>query len=321
MRKKQFKTESQKLLDMMINSIYTHKEIFLRELISNASDAIDKLYFRSLTDREIKLDKSDYIISIVPNKSSRTLTISDNGCGMTKDELENNLGTIAKSGSFDFKRDNGKTDDVDIIGQFGVGFYSAFMVADRISVRSRVFGETEANLWESEGASGYTISECEKESFGTEITLHIKEDTEDEKYSDFLEEYRLRGLVKKYSDYIRYPIKMPVTKRKIKDGTENEYESYTETETLNSMIPLWKRSQSEVSDEEYKSFYTDKFFDYEAPLKVITQKSEGTATYTALLFIPSHASYNYYTKDYEKGLELYSSGVMIMDKCSDLLPD
>ncbi len=321
MRKKQFKTESQKLLDMMINSIYTHKEIFLRELISNASDAIDKLYFRSLTDNDVKLEKGDYAISIKPDKSRRTLTISDNGCGMTADELENNLGTIAKSGSFDFKRDNEKRDDVDIIGQFGVGFYSAFMVADKITVRSRVFGEPTANVWESEGASGYTVSECEKESFGTEITLYIKEDTDDEKYSDFLEEYRLRALVRKYSDYIRYPIKMPVSKSRLKDGSDKEYESYTETEILNSMIPLWKRSESEVSEDEYKSFYTDKFFDYEAPLKVITQKSEGTATYTALLFIPSHAPYNYYTKDFEKGLELYSSGVMIMEKCADLLPD
>jgi len=321
MRKKQFKTESQKLLDMMINSIYTHKEIFLRELISNASDAIDKLYFRSLTDSEVKLERGDYAISIKPDKASRTLVISDNGCGMTAEELENNLGTIAKSGSFDFKRDNGKSDDVDIIGQFGVGFYSAFMVADKITVRSRVFGEEKGNIWESEGASGYTVSECEKESFGTEITLHIKKDCDDEKYSDFLEEYRLRALVRKYSDYIRYPIKMPVTKSRLKEGSENEYESYVEIETLNSMIPLWKRAENEVSEDEYKSFYTDKFFDYEAPLKVITQKSEGTATYTALLFIPSHAPYNYYTKDYEKGLELYSSGVMIMERCQDLLPD
>ncbi len=321
MRKKQFKTESQKLLDMMINSIYTHKEIFLRELISNASDAIDKLHFRSLTDSEVKIERGDYAITLKPDKDARTLTISDNGCGMTEDELETNLGTIAKSGSFDFKRDNEKTEDVDIIGQFGVGFYSAFMVADKITVKSRVYGCNTAYLWESEGASGYTISECEKESFGTEITLYIKPDTDDEHYSEFLEEFRLRGLVKKYSDYIRYPIKMNVTKQKLKDGSENEYESYTETEILNSMIPLWKRSASEIKEEEYNSFYTEKFFDYEAPLKVITQKSEGTATYTALMFIPSHAPFNYYTKDYEKGLELYSSGVMIMDKCSELLPD
>ena len=321
MKKKQFKTESQKLLDMMINSIYTHKEIFLRELISNASDAIDKLYFRSLTDSDVKLEKGDYKIMIKPDKEARTLTISDNGCGMSLEELENNLGTIAKSGSFDFKRDNGKNEEVDIIGQFGVGFYSAFMVADKITVRSRVFGEDSANVWESEGASGYTVSPCEKESFGTEIVLYIKEDSEEEKYSEFLEEYRIKSLIKKYSDYIRYPIKMPVTKSRLKEGSEKEYESYTEIETLNSMIPLWKRSAGEVNEEEYNSFYTDKFFDYEKPLKVITQKSEGTATYNALLFIPSHAPFNYYTKDYEKGLELYSSGVMIMEKCSELLPD
>lgn len=321
MKKKQFKTESQKLLDMMINSIYTHKEIFLRELISNASDAIDKLYFRSLTDESVTTKKDDYAITIKADKDARTLTISDNGCGMSAEELENNLGTIAKSGSFDFKRDNEKSDDVDIIGQFGVGFYSAFMVADKISVRSRVYGAEKANLWESEGASGYTVEECEKDDYGTEIVLSIKPDTDDEKYSEFLEEYRLRGLIKKYSDYIRYPIKMDVTHEKLKEGTKDEYESVTEVETLNSMVPLWKRAQGEVTDEEYKAFYTDKFFDYEAPAKVITQKSEGTATYTALMFIPAHAPFNYYTKEYEKGLELYSSGVMIMEKCSDLLPD
>ena len=321
MKKKQFKTESQKLLDMMINSIYTHKEIFLRELISNASDAIDKLYFRSLTDNNIIIGREDYAIRLAPNKSARTLTISDNGCGMSIDELENNLGTIAKSGSFDFKRDNGKTDDVDIIGQFGVGFYSAFMVADKITVRTRQYGEVSASIWESEGAGGYRIGECEKESFGTEIVLHIKEDSEEERYSEFLDEYRLRGLVRKYSDYIRYPIKMEVTKRKPKENAENEYEEYKEDEVLNSMIPLWKKSQSEVAEEEYNSFYTEKYYDYTAPARVITQKSEGTATYTALLFIPAHAPFNYYTKDYEKGLELYSSGVMIMEKCADLLPD
>ncbi len=321
MRKKQFKTESQKLLDMMINSIYTHKEIFLRELISNASDAVDKLYFKSLTDSSIPLSKNDYAIWIKPDKSARTLTISDNGIGMTEDELENNLGTIAKSGSFDFKRDNNESEGIDIIGQFGVGFYSAFMVASKIQVKSKPYGSDTAYLWESEGASGYTIQPCEKATFGTEITLFIKEDTEDENYSEFLEEYRIRGLIRKYSDYIRYPIKMDVENEKLKEGTENEYETVTETETLNSMIPLWKKSSSEVTDEEYASFYTDKFYDYEKPLKVITQKSEGTATYSALMFIPSHAPFNYYTKDYEKGLELYSSGVMIMEKCSDLLPD
>ena len=320
MKKKQFKTESKKLLDMMINSIYTHKEIFLRELISNASDALDKLYFRSLTDSSVVLSRSDYQINISADKAARTITISDNGCGMSADELEGNLGTIAKSGSFEFKRDNAQGEDVDVIGQFGVGFYSAFMVADKICVRSRVYGAQTAYIWESEGADGYTIAECEKESFGTEITLHIKEDSAEESYSDFLEEYKLRSLVKKYSDYIRYPIRMEVTRSKKKEDSE-EYEQVREIETLNSMIPLWKRPASEVSAEEYKSFYTEKFYDYEPAARVITQKSEGTATFSALMFIPSHAPFNYYTKDFEKGLELYSSGVMIMERCADLLPD
>lgn len=320
MKKKQFKTESKKLLDMMINSIYTHKEIFLRELISNASDALDKLYFRSLTDSSVALSRSDYSINLVADKEAGTLTVIDNGCGMTADELESNLGTIAKSGSFEFKRDNEQGEDVDVIGQFGVGFYSAFMVADKITVRSKVYGEPTAYVWESEGADGYTIAECDKETFGTEITLYIKDDTDEEKYSDFLDEYRIRGLIKKYSDYIRYPIKMAVTKSRKKEESD-EYESYVEVETLNSMVPLWKRPASEVTEEEYRAFYTEKFFDYQAPAKVITQRSEGTATFTALMFIPSHAPFNYYTKDYEKGLELYSSGVMIMERCSDLLPD
>ncbi len=321
MEKKQFKTESQKLLDMMINSIYTHKEIFLRELISNASDALDKLYFKSLTDSSIELNRSDYAIWISADKEARTLTITDNGCGMTKEELENNLGTIAKSGSFDFKRDNGKSEEVDIIGQFGVGFYSAFMVADRITVESRAYNSAAGYKWESSGADGYTIDECATDIFGTKITLFIKADTEDEKYSEFLDEYRIRALVKKYSDYIRYPIKMNVEKRLPKDNEDGKFETVSEIETLNSMTPIWKRAKSEVTPEEYNNFYTDKFYDYEAPLKVISQKSEGTATYNALLFIPSHAPYNYYTKDYEKGLELYSSGVMIMERCADLLPD
>ena len=320
MKKKQFKTESKKLLDMMINSIYTHKEIFLRELISNASDALDKLYFRSLTDSSVAISRQDYAITVTADKSSRTLTVSDNGCGMTAEELEANLGTIAKSGSFDFKRQNDQGEDIDVIGQFGVGFYSAFMVADKITVRTRVYGEDTAHIWESEGADGYSVGQCEKSGFGTEITLCLKEDTEDESYSDFLEEYRLRGLVKKYSDYIRYPIKMPVTKSRKKEGSE-EYESYTELETLNSMIPLWKRSASEVTDEEYRSFYTEKFFDYEAPARVITQKSEGTATFSALMFVPQRPAFDYYSGKFEKGLELYSSGVMIMEKCPDLLPD
>ena len=305
---------------MMIGSIYTHKEIFLRELISNASDAIDKLYFRSLTDGSVTIGRGDFAIFIEPDEKARTLTIADNGCGMTEAELDENLGTIAKSGSFDFKRDNDKTEDVDIIGQFGVGFYSAFMVADKIVVSTRPFGSETAYRWESSGADGYTVTECEKESFGTEIVLYIKEDTDEEKYSEYLSEYRLRALVKKYSDYIRYPIKMEVTDRKKKEDSD-DFETYKKLETLNSMIPIWKRAQGEVSDEEYNSFYTEKFYDYEPPIKVITQKSEGTVEFTSLLFIPRHAPYNYYTKDYEKGLELYSSGVMIMEKCPDLIPD
>ena len=321
MKKKQFKTESKKLLDMMIGSIYTHREIFLRELISNASDAIDKLYFRSLTDSGVTINRGDYAINILPDKSARTLTITDNGCGMSAEELENNLGTIAKSGSFEFKRDNEAAEDVDVIGQFGVGFYSSFMVAKKIIVRSKVWGESVAHIWESEGADGYTIGECDKNTFGTEIILYIKEDTEDEKYSEFLDEYRIRALVKKYSDYIRYPVKMPMTKQRLKENSDKDYESYTEIETLNSMVPLWKKSAGDVTEEEYRSFYSEKFYDYEAPAKVITQKSEGTATYSALLFVPAHAPFDYYTKEFEKGLELYSSGVMIMEKCPDLLPD
>ena len=320
MRKKNFKTESQKLLDMMINSIYTHKEIFLRELISNASDAIDKLYFRSLTDNNIIIGREDYQIRITPDKSARTLTISDNGCGMSLEELETNLGTIAKSGSFDFKREH-KGDEVDIIGQFGIGFYSAFMVADKITVRTRQYGNDVAHVWESEGASGYYVGECEKDGFGTEIILNIKEDREDEKYTEFLDEYRIRALVKKYSDYIRYPIKMQMTKRVPREGAEGEFDTIVDDEVLNSMIPLWKKSQSEVTDEEYNSFYRERYYDFDAPLRTITQNSEGTVTYTALLFIPSHIPFNYYTKDYERGLSLYSSGVMIMEKCPDLLPD
>ena len=314
MKKKQFKTESKKLLDMMINSIYTHKEIFLRELISNASDALDKLYFRSLTDDSVTLSRSDLRIFIEANKEDRTLSISDNGCGMTREELENNLGTIAKSGSFDFKRDEGANEEVDIIGQFGVGFYSAFMVADKITVISRPYGAEIAHLWESEGADGYIIEECEKQGFGTTVILHIKPDEDEEGYSEFLEEYRIRELVRKYSDYIRYPINMEVTRTA--DG-----ESHAELVTLNSMVPIWKRSASEVEKEEYDRFYSEKYFDREPPLRVISQRSEGTATFTALMFIPAHAPYNYYTKEFEKGLELYSSGVMIMERCAELLPD
>ena len=323
MAKKQFKTESKKLLDMMVNSIYTHKEIFLRELISNASDAIDKLYFRSLTDDSVKLTHDDYEIRLTADKTARTLTITDNGCGMTKDELENNLGTIAKSGSFDFKNDPEHKNDenVDIIGQFGVGFYSAFMVAEKITVQSRAYGLDEAFCWESEGADGYTVKPCEKDSFGTVITIYLKADTDDEKYSDYLEEYKLRSLIKKYSDYIRYPIRMLVEHKHLKEGSEDEYETVTEDETLNSMVPIWKKNAAEVTDEEYAQFYQDKFYDYEAPLRVIKQKAEGTSNFEALMFIPARAPFDYYSKDYEKGLQLYSSGVLIMDKCKDLLPD
>ena len=320
MEKKQFKTESKKLLDMMINSIYTHKEIFLRELISNASDALDKLYFRSLTDDSITQSRSEYAIHISADKLAGTLTISDNGCGMSAEELENNLGTIAKSGSFDFKKEGNSSEEVDIIGQFGVGFYSAFMVADKVTVYSKPYGEAIGHVWESTGAEGYTVEELDLEDHGTTIVLQIKVDTEEEKYSEFLEEYKIRSLIKKYSDYIRYPIKMEITRERKEEETD-AISTYTETETLNSMVPIWKRSAAEVSEEDYRSFYRDRFYDFEAPAKVITQKSEGTATFTALMFIPQHTPYNYYTKEYEKGLELYSSGVMIMEKCPDLLPD
>ena len=319
--KKQFKAESKKLLDMMINSIYTHKEIFLRELISNASDAVDKLYFRSLTDDSVNLSKDDFKIIITPDKDAGTLTIEDNGCGMTAEELENNLGTIAKSGSLDFKKNMDEKSDVEIIGQFGVGFYSAFMVADKVTVLSKAFGEEKANLWVSEGADGYTIEEAEKETAGTVITLYFKEDTEEDNYSDYLDTYRLTAIVKKYSDYIRYPVMMDVTTTKPSEDKEGEYEQVTETRTLNSMIPLWRKNKSEITEEEYNSFYSDKFYDFEKPAKVIHSKVEGQATYDALLYIPKRAPYDYYTKNFEKGLALYSNGVLIMDKCPDLLPD
>lgn len=321
MRTKQFKAESKKLLDMMINSIYTHKEIFLRELISNASDAMDKLYYRSLSDGITGLSRNDMQIRIDVNKDERTLTITDNGCGMTQQELEQNLGTIAKSGSLDFKTNNEQKEDVDIIGQFGVGFYSAFMVSDCVTVESRAYDSDEAWKWVSKGAEGYTIEPCEKEDHGTVITLHIKPDTENEDYSVYLESYTISTIVKKYSDYIRYPICMDVETRKLKEGSEDEYETVVETKTLNSMVPIWKKNKNEVTDEEYKSFYREKFFDYEDPAKVIHSKVEGSVTYSALLYIPSHAPFDYYSKEYEKGLQLYSSGVMIMDKCADLLPD
>ncbi len=321
MAKKQFKTESKKLLDMMINSIYTHKEIFLRELLSNASDAIDKLYYLSLTDSSISISKDSFEIKLSVDKENRTIIIEDNGIGMTKDELENNLGVIAKSGSYDFKNNAEQKEDIDIIGQFGVGFYSAFMVSDDISVLSRAHGEESAYLWRSSGLDGYTVTESQKDDCGTVITLHIKEDTDDEAYSEFLDSYRIRALVKKYSDYLRYPIKMDVEKSVLKEGSENEYETVTQTATLNSMIPLWKKSASDCTDEQYAGFYKEKFMDYEEPLKVIHSRFEGTTSTDVLLFIPKHAPFDYYTKDFEKGLQLYSSGVLIMDKCRELLPD
>ncbi len=320
MAKKQFKTESKKLLDMMINSIYTHKEIFLRELISNASDALDKLYYRSLTDATVTQEKDGYEIRLTPDKEARTLTVSDTGCGMSREDLETNLGTIAKSGSYDFKQDEEAKEKVDIIGQFGVGFYSAFMVADRITVTSRVYGAEEAYMWQSSGVDGYTVEPCEKDTAGTEIVLHLRENTEDENYDEFLEEYRLRALIRKYSDYIRYPIRMQVSESRKKEDSD-EYETVQTEATLNSMVPLWKREAGDITKEEYDSFYQEKCGDYEAPLKVIHTKSEGGATFRSLLFIPSHAPYDYYTKSYEKGLALYSSGVMITEKCGDLLPD
>ena len=332
MENKQFKAESKRLLDLMINSIYTNKEIFLRELISNASDAIDKLYYRSLTDKNVKVNKDDLYIRITPNKEARTLTIEDNGCGMSKDELEENLGTIAKSGSLAFKeaakaKENAeKEDDVNIIGQFGVGFYSAFMVASKVRVESKCYGAEKAYAWESEGAEGYTIDECDKSDFGTKIILTLKADTDDEKYSDFLAEYKIEELIRKYSDYIRYPIKMEVEHEHEVEQPEGEkkepkFEKVRHDEILNSMIPIWKKNKSEVSDEDYNNFYQEKFGDYQKPLKVIRTSVEGDVSYTALLYIPSHTPYDYYTKDFKRGLQLYSNGVLIMDKCEDLLPD
>ena len=319
-KKKQFKAESKKLLNLMINSIYTNKEIFIRELISNASDAIDKLYYRSLTDSSIKIDKDKLEINIEIDKEDRKLIISDNGCGMTSEELENNLGTIAKSGSLDFKENN-KDENIDIIGQFGVGFYSAFMVAEKIKVDSLAAGEKQGYIWKSSGVDGYEIKKSKKKTVGTTIIIKIKKDTDDEKYSDYLDEYNIQRLVKKYSDYIRYPIKMEVEKSRLKEGSKDEYETYKEIETINSMIPIWKKSKNEVSEDEYNSFYMNKFMDYDKPLKTIHTSVEGQVSYKSILYIPSHLPFDFYTKEYEKGLSLYSNGVLIMDKCADLLPD
>ena len=326
MAMKEFQAESKRLLDLMINSIYTHKEIFLRELISNASDAIDKLYYRTLEDGATGLSREDFSIQLAVDKEARTLTISDNGIGMTQEELDNNLGVIARSGSLQFKQEAEKKDEVDIIGQFGVGFYSAFMVSSRVAVDTKAFGSDEAWHWESTGLDGYEITPGAKADRGTTITLYLKEDSEDENYSEFLDQFRLQDLVKKYSDYIRYPIRMEVSHTHVKEGTgvdgkDPEYETHTEVETLNSMTPIWKKAKSEVTDEEMNAFYKEKFYDWQDPLKVIRTSTEGAATYTALLFIPSHAPMDYYTREYEKGLQLYASGVLIMDKCADLLPD
>lgn len=323
MRKKQFKAESKKLLDMMIHSIYTNREIFIRELISNASDAIDKLYFKSLTDDSVGLSKSDFEINVAVDKSARTITISDNGIGMTSEELEANLGTIAKSGSLNFKQENAQAgeNDIEVIGQFGVGFYSSFMVASKVEAVSKAYGADTAYKWTSEGADGYTIEECEKDAAGTVITLYIKEDTENEDYSQYLEQYRLSELIKKYSDYIRYPIKMAMTHSVPDAEKEGEYKEEVSIDTLNSMVPLWRKNKSEIGEEEYNGFYKNKFMDFENPLAVIHSKTEGQATFDALIYIPSKPPYDFYSKEYEKGLQLYTNGVLIMDRCADLLPD
>ncbi len=321
MSKKQFKAESKKLMDMMINSIYTHKDIFLRELISNASDALDKRYYHALSSGESGTMRDEYKIKLEIDKENRILKISDNGCGMSLEELESNLGTIAKSGSLDFKTNADKNTDVEIIGQFGVGFYSAFMVSDKVTVISKALGSDKANKWESEGVDGYTTAECEKDDIGTEIILHIKENTEQEDYNKYLEQYTIQQIVTKYSDYIRYPIMLDMTQTRLKEGTEDEYESYTEPTQLNSMVPLWRKNKNEITEEQYNDFYKGKFYDFEDPAQVIHSKTEGQVSYDALLFIPKHTPFDYYSKDFEKGLQLYSNGVMIMDRCAELLPD
>lgn len=321
MGKKQFKAESKKLMDMMINSIYTHKDIFLRELISNASDALDKRYYNAMAKGETGMDRSDYKICLAIDKEKRILTVSDNGCGMSEQELESNLGTIAKSGSLDFKSGVEKGSEVEIIGQFGVGFYSAFMVSDKVTVVSKVQGSDEAFKWESSGVDGYTVTPSEKDEAGTTITLHIKESTEEEDYDKYLGQYTLQQIVSKYSDYIRYPIMMDMERTELKEGSEDEYETVIEATQLNSMVPLWRKSKSEITDEDYTSFYQSKFYDFETPLKTIHSKTEGQISYDALLFIPKHPPFDYYSKDFEKGLQLYTNGVVIMEKCKELLPD
>ena len=323
MAMKQFKAESKRLLDLMIHSIYTHQEIFLRELISNASDAIDKLYYKSLQDGDTGLNRDDFCITIDIDKENRNLVITDNGCGMTKEELENNLGVIAKSGSLNFKQTQEKQDEIDIIGQFGVGFYSAFMVSDCVTVHTRAYGSDEAYEWKSKGVEGYSITPCEKESHGTQIILHIKPNTDEENYDEYLDSFRIQCIVKKYSDYIRYPIQMDVEKPRLKEGSgeKPEFETVVEKTTLNSMVPIWRKRKSEVTDEEYESFYQEKFYDFEKPLRIIHSNTEGVCTYSALLFIPSKAPSDYYTRQYETGLQLYASGVMIMERCEDLLPE
>ncbi|WP_288678925.1 molecular chaperone HtpG [uncultured Clostridium sp.] len=321
MEKREFKAESKRLLDIVINSIYTNREIFLRELISNASDAIDKVYYKTLGDSSLTFNKDDYYIKIKPNKEERTLTISDKGIGMTEKELDENLGVIAKSGSLQFKKENEIKDGFDIIGQFGVGFYSGFLVADKITVITKAFGADKAYKWESDGVDGYTISEAEKDSFGTDIILHLKANDEDENYDEFLEEYKLKSLIKKYSDFIRYPIKLDVTKSRVKEGTENEHEKYVEEETVNSMVPLWRRNKNELTDDDYNNFYVEKRFGFDKPLRHMHISVDGMISYNSILYIPENIPYDYYTKEYEKGLELYSNGVLIMEKCSELLPD
>ncbi|QEK11622.1 molecular chaperone HtpG [Crassaminicella thermophila] len=321
METKQFKAESKRLLDIVINSVYTHREIFLRELISNASDAIDKIYYKTLVDDSLTFEKDNYYIKVIPDKENRVLKICDTGIGMTKEELDENLGVIAKSGSLQFKKENELKDGYDIIGQFGVGFYSTFLVADKVTVISKAFGSDEAYKWESEGVDGYTIEPCEKDSVGTEIILKIKENTEDENFDQYLDEYRLKAIIKKYSDFIRYPIKMDITQRRLKDGSENEYEEYIEEQIINSMVPIWRKNKNELKKEDYDNFYFEKHYGFDKPIKHIHISVDGAVSYNAILFIPEKIPFDFYTKEYEKGLELYSNGVLIMNKCADLLPD